>query len=162
MNRPFSKTMFAVFAVGMLSMCGLSAEPVAPLPDFNDASKDMGLDPSKVRDSIPTKASVGVPIYPGAFYLSVFPIEGMYPTVNLVTEDSLEDVREWYEKNLDGWTYDEMFELFAEGDSGFDFTKMGSMQTITLLKQDVVAMDMMFYDLPEITTRIQISYKPKE
>lgn len=149
------------------------AEPAAPLLELTDQGmqmvKNQGKTLADVENNIPTKASIGIPIYPEAFYATH--VEGtqegsypMLPSINLVSSDSPETITAWYRDNLAGWQYDETFVLFhdAEGEADMDSLMSVETQTVSIMAEDDPGLDLMFYKTDDVKSRIIIRYKPKE
>lgn len=158
-----------VFLVAMPVL--LFAEPVAPMLKLNEGGleimKAQGKSPADMKKAVPSKASVGLPVYPGAFFASS--TEGgksgsvrMLPAVNLVSTDAPKVIKTWYAKHLaQDWTYDRRFDLFHKGKGKVGMGDLMSMPTITVLAEDEPGFDLMFFDTRGIKSRIIIRYTPK-
>jgi hypothetical protein len=153
-----------VFLVAMPSL--LFAEPVAPLLKLNERGLEVmkaeGKTLADMEKAVPTKASVGIPIYPGAFLASSSSSSTMLSAVNLVSSDSPETIKAWYEKNLTDWTYDPKFRLFHDGKGKVDWSSLMDMQTIEIVADEEPGLDLMFYETPKLKSRIIIRYKERE
>lgn len=170
--RNFLNAFLAVFiSISFLLVCGsVSAEPVAPLSKYSKDGMKLIKQQNKsledLKKDIPSKEKVGIPIYPGATFASA--IEGseggLPPSVNLISNDPPEKVRKWYENNLEGWNYSEKLDLFYEGQKEPEISELfeGKYQTVSVMKEEGEGIDLMFLDVPDVKTRIQIVYKPKK
>jgi hypothetical protein len=149
----------------------VSAEPVAPLLKMTGEGlkmiKSQGKTLEDVAEAIPTKASVSLPVYPGAYFASS--VENVHQegsarklsAVSIVSTAPPEKIKAWYRENLIGWTYDDMFDLFHEGRGKVDMGNLMGMQTITVTAEDDPGFDLMFYKAQGIKSRIVIRYEPK-
>lgn len=158
--------LIALSLLGMtIHVSGVLAEPVAPIAQLNDSGKAMlelqGKTEKDLVNSIPSKEGVGVPIYPGAMFLSALSgSEGMLPGLNLVSEEPLEKVKMWYEKHLEGWSYSDMMMLYHEGTGKLSFADAMKTPTVNVIALEPDAFDLMIFDVPNGKTRIQITYRP--
>ncbi|HLG33152.1 MAG TPA: hypothetical protein VI362_08920 [Ignavibacteriaceae bacterium] len=78
--------------------------------------------------SAPTFEEVGIPVYPGSYLTSVYPVsassepdsnETPLPTIILVTSDEQEKVKKFYQERLkesDGWYSSEEYSVFVKGE----------------------------------------------
>ncbi|MFO8048024.1 MAG: hypothetical protein R6U29_03230 [Desulfosudaceae bacterium] len=148
---------------------GAWSEPLAPMPEMTEEGRQMlqsqGKTLADVEKKIPSRAEVGVPVYPGARYAThVEPArEGMLPSVSLISDDPPDQVKEWYGRNLPGYAHNEMFDLFYQGPPGQDlsFKELTSTPTVTVTEEDGESLDLMFSRVPHVKTRVIISYRPK-
>lgn len=145
------------------------AEPIAPPCKMNKAGLDMirksGKDPARVHEQtlekIPSRASWHLPVYPGAHFASrVDGNESMFPSINLVSADPPEEVRAWYRQQLKGWSFDGMYQIFHEKKGKIDLGEMYTTQNINVMAENGDGMDLMFFDVSDVKTRIQIMYDP--
>lgn len=170
-NSRFAVVCSLLFLLGLGSTT--SAEPLAPLGKYSkkglmalELNKDMTIE--DVRKTIPSKERVGIPVYPGAIFVSAFAgaegFEGIPPFVNLISNDPPEKVKAWYAKNLSGWTYDDKWlQVFHDGPDGAgveDLTS-GKYQQVRVEEEYGGSSDLMYMDEPDVKTLIVIQYKPK-
>ena len=170
MRRVLRNFLVLLVSLSLLLVAGsmVSAEPVAPLSNYS--KKGMGLirQQNKTLDDlkkeIPSRETVGIPIYPGATFASSLSGQGLPPTVNLISNDPPDQVKAWYMKNLDGWGYSQMLNLFYDGRTEPKLAKLfaGKYQTVAIMEEEGKALDLMLLDVPNVKTRIQIVYKPKK
>ena len=94
---------------------------VAPLGPFKKNAevwfKRMGTTKQKWLSQLPSKAELGVPVYPGAVivvYQSGFSAakEALLPELGLTTPDPIKKVESWYKNRLKNWTYDKDYDDF--------------------------------------------------
>ena len=75
------------------------AEPVGELPPLSDFSRQMmegqGQTERDLRAAIPSKETVGIPVFPNALYCTEMKAEGMLPTVVLASDESMDSVKTW-------------------------------------------------------------------
>ena len=147
------------------------SEPVATLLEMKQAGHQLATNRGKnledMKKEIPSRERVGLPVYPGVFFASS--VKGsdsgsvkMLPAVNLVATDPPEKIVAWYREHLDGWSYDERFELFFEGEGKVDIESLMSKPTITVMAEDDPGLDLMLYDTTGIRSRIILRYEPKD
>jgi len=153
----------------LLLSLGLSgaamAEPVGdllPLTETGVAIYAMsGKTVDDVRGTIPSRETVGLPVYPGAFYTSRFDGEGMLPWVIMASSDPVEIVKAWY-ADQEGLTWNDMFELFHAGDT------YEMMAVDSVLLQDISddpsqsTGGLAGFDMSGMKTQITIAYTPKD
>lgn len=154
-----------------LSLCGnVFAEPVAPLLEMTEQGlklvKAQGKTLNDVEAEIPSRENISLPIYPEAYFAShVEGAEGssttMLPAVNLVATDPPEKVKEWYRKNLDGWTFNPTYELFHPEGATVDMASLMEIPTIAVMAEDDPGFDLMFYKAQAVKSRIIIRYDPQ-
>jgi len=151
----------------LLLSLGLSvpamAEPVGELLPFTETGEALfamsGKTVEEVRATIPSRETVGLPVYPGAVYSAQFSGEGMLPSVIMASSDPMEEVKAWY-ASQEGLTWDDMFGLFYLGDS----YKM--MATESVFLQDISedpsqsTGGLAGFDMTGMKTQITIAYKP--
>ena len=112
-----------------------------------------------VPETIPSRESVGLPIYPGAVYTSRFDGEGMLPWVIMASSDPMEKVKAWYAEQ-EGLTWNDMFELFHAGDT------YEMMAVDSVLLQDISedpsqsTGGLAGFDMSGMKTQITIAYTP--
>jgi len=138
-----------------------NAEPVGELPPLSDLSKQVmasqGKSVQDMKDAIPSKEMVGVPIFPGALYCTEMTAEGMLPTVVLASKEPIGDIKAWYLEQ-EGLTWSDQWELFYVGD------EYVMLQSESVLLQDISedpqasACGMMF-DMKGMKTQLSISYE---
>jgi hypothetical protein len=146
------------------------ADPVAPLPQFSVRGERMvqaiGETRTDIENSIPSKATVGVPAYPGSYFL--FSAQGddgterpMLPTVTLVSSDPPGKVNAWYRRHLAGWSWDRSYEAFFLGAHGLqDVRKLFTTPHVSVQPATPTA-DAAMYRLANIRSRIEIAYRPR-
>ena len=164
----FIAVFFSLLLFGMGS--DASAEPVAPLSKYSKEGMKLIAQQNKtlkdLEKEIPSQAQVGIPVYPGATFASTVGSEDgdLPPTVNLIANDPPGKVKEWYRQNLSGWNYSEKLDLFYDGQTEPTFKDLfaGKYQTVGVMEEDGKGLDLMFLDIPEVKSRIQIVYKPKK
>lgn len=149
----------------------VAATPVAPMleltADGRKFIKSQGKTPEDSAATIPAKESIGLPIYPGAYFVSHLKNVGSNDTLlaalNLVAEDPPEQIEAWYRKNLSDWSYSDTFALFYKGQGKIDMGSLMEMPTITITDEADPALqgfDLMFYESQKIKSRIIIRYVP--
>ncbi len=170
------KTIHIFIAILLFTCCVIQtagAEPVAPLLEMTDQGlkmvKSQGKTLADVEKEIPAKASIGIPVYPATYYAthvkaSESGSRPMLPSVSLVSGDSPEKIKTWYQNNLDGWKYDETFALFHDGKGQADMESLMSIntQTVSIMAEDEPGFDLMFYHADNVKSRIIIRYKPRD
>lgn len=158
----------ALLSVALLAANAWS-EPLAPMPKMTaegrELMKSQGKTMADVEKEIPTKSEVGVPVYPGALYATHVSAaaEGMLPSVSLVSDDPPEQVNAWYRKNLNGYAFHDQFDLFYEAPDGetLSMSELTSVPTVSVMEEDGQSMGLMFSVVPNVKTRIIISYREK-
>ena len=149
---------------------GVWAEPVAPLLELTDQGlklvKSQGKTVEDIKREIPSRALIGLPVYPASYFASH--MEGaesssgkMLPALNLVSPDPLERVKEWYSNNLDGWSFNQTYDLFHPEGVTVDMASLMEIPTIAVMTEDDPGFDLMFYKAQSIRSRIIIRYEPK-
>jgi len=139
------------------------AEPVGELLPLTERAEALfamsGKTVEEVRATIPSRETVGLPVYPGAAYTAQFTGEGMLPSVIMASADPLDEVKAWY-ASQEGLTWDDMFGLFYVGDT----YKM--MATESVFLQDISedpsqsTGGLAGFDMTGMKTQITIAYKP--
>ncbi|MDW7774539.1 MAG: hypothetical protein SCH71_16770 [Desulfobulbaceae bacterium] len=144
------------------------AEPLAPASKFSKKGikilKSSNQTPKDFEKDIPSKEEVDIPVYPGATVSYVLePGTGLPPTVNLISNDPPDKVKEWYRKNLEGWGYSDMLNLFYEGTQEPQIAELfeGKYQTVAVMEETGEGLDLLLFEVPDVKTRIQIVYKIK-
>lgn len=141
---------------------GVQAEPVANPPAFNHAAENAEINRADYISLIPDKEMVGIPVYPGAVWVSNFDAEGWLPSIQLVSDHDSEKVIEWYREVLQGWAWNEPMKLFYASKDEYDFSMMGQVEAVSVLDEAGAALDLAYYHVPMVKSRIQISYAPKK
>ena len=162
------KICFVVTAAMMILFISLPAwaEPAAPMAPLKkegmDLMKMQGKTMTDVEQEIPDKQEVGVPIYPGAMYVSHMDTGSgdMLPSLNLVASDPPERVRAWYRGTLEGWSYSDTFQLFYKGEGEISLSDLMQTESVNVSAEEGQALDLMFSDVPDVKSRIQITYTP--
>ena len=140
-----------------------NAEPIGDLPPLSDYSKQVmagqGKSVQDMKDAIPSKEMVGIPVFPGALYCTEMTAEGMLPTVVLASEEPVGDVKTWYLEQ-EGLTWSEQWGMFYVGD------EYVMMQSEAVLLQDIsddpqASACGMAFDMKGMKTQFSISYEPK-
>lgn len=149
--------------ISLLASAAAVAEPVGemlPLSEMGEAMLVMtGGSLEDEAAKIPSRETVGLPVYPGSYYTATFSAEGMLPSVIMATSDPMEKVKAWYE-DQDGLTWNEMFGMFHVGD------EYEMMVTESVFLQDisedpsVSTGGMGGFDMSSMKTQITISYEP--
>jgi hypothetical protein len=143
-----------------LSAIAEPAGEILPLTEMGESL--MAMAGGSIEDEaakIPSKETVGPPIYPGAYYTATFGGEGMLPSVIMASSDPIETVKAWYEKQ-EGLTWSEMFGLFYVGD------EYEMMVTESVFLQDISEDPSVStgglggFDMSGMKTQITISYEP--
>jgi len=159
-----------LFVFVMLSFqAPAQAAPVAPYGKMNaegiQLTKKAGLTQKDLFSAIPDKKTVGLPIYPGAIFASSLEpgTEGGLPTLNLVSNDPPAKVRQWYADKMKDWIYNAEFNIFYDGTGKLTIQRLlqGGMQTIGILEETGQTVDLLYLDVPNVKSRIQIVYRPK-
>jgi len=108
------KILLGFLACIALSPASASADPVGDLLEFSHVGEQM-MASQGIKKEIPTKQTVGLPVYPGAFYTGAMAGEGMLPTIVMASGDPIETIKEWY-ANQDGLSYEDTFQTFYVGE----------------------------------------------
>jgi hypothetical protein len=154
-----------------------SAEPAAPLLPYNDAGKQMldaqGKTPSDALKDVPTKAEVGLPVYPGSYMGSGGKSNGVLSSVQLVSKDTPEKVIAWYKKELGkAWKYVPELATKQIGEIGvfvktdkekvdsIDSMRMQQIRIAKVEKPEDTGFLAMAFDVTGIKTMINMQIKP--
>jgi hypothetical protein len=139
------------------------AEPAGEMLPLTEMGESLlAMSGASIEDhaaKIPSKETVGLPIYPGAYYTATFEGEGMLPSVIMASADPMDKVKGWYESQ-EGLTWSDMFGLFYAGD------KYEMMVTESVFLQDISADPsnstggLGGFDMSGMKTQITISYEP--
>lgn len=157
------KMLLGFLACIALSPASASADPVGDLLEFSHVGEQMmasqGKGHADIKKEIPTKQTVGLPVYPGAFYTGAMAGEGMLPTIVMASGDPIETIKEWY-ANQDGLSYEDTFQTFYVGE------KYLMMQSEAVFLQDIskdpsVSVGGLVFNMDGMKTQISISYIPK-
>jgi len=153
------------------------AEPVAPLLPYNEMGKQMLAAQGKTRKDavkdVPTKAEVGLPVYPGSYVGTAGKSNGVLSSVQLVAKDSPEKVIQWYKEKLGKeWKYMPEFATKQIGEVGVfvktDKEKVSAMDALKLLQIRIVRVEKpddtgflaMAFDVTGIKSTINMQIKP--
>jgi hypothetical protein len=146
-----------------LNTASVNAEPVGGLPDLNHVGSQMleshGKTAADLLANVPSRETVGLPVFPGAFYTGTIEASEMMPTVVLASTEALAKVKAWY-AGQPGFTYDDSFKLFYRGD------EYVMMQTESVYLQDIsenptASAGGLMFNMKGMKTQITISYQPK-
>jgi hypothetical protein len=147
----------------MVAIPPVTADPVGELPPMSDTGKQMlesqGKSIQDIKETIPAKERVGIPIFPNALYCSEMSMDGMLPTLIMASDASMATVSDWYMQQ-DGLNWSEQWSMFYVGD------KYVMMKSETVMLQDISedpqanACGLMF-EMAGMKTQLSISYKPK-
>lgn len=145
------------------------AAPIAPLPQLSASGQRLmhaiGQTRVDLEQSIPSKAVVGVPAYPGAYFVSSDDGNDgterpMLPTVTLVSSDPPGKINAWYQHHLVGWSWDPNYEAFFQGAHGLtDVRKLFTTPHVSVQPASP-SPDAALYHLPNMRSRIEIAYRP--
>lgn len=155
----------------------LIAEPAAPLLPYNEMGKQMlNAQGKTIKDAareVPSKADVGLPVYPGSYMGSYAKSGGALSSVQLATRDGPDEVIAWYRKNLSGeWKYQPKLALQQMGEVGVfvktDQPSMDTMAAMRLQQIRIVRIDKpddtgflaMTFDVTSIRAVINMQIKP--
>jgi hypothetical protein len=120
-----------------------------------------------------TTSEINLPVYPGAFLTSYYPIsksagidslELPLPAIFLVTSDDIETVKQYYKKMLkesDGWISQEDYSVFVKGTLSQAFARTAP--GIAIREETGESYDLAGADpkiVSSLKTRIKILYKP--
>ena len=153
------------------------AEPVAPLLPHNDMGKQMLAAQGKTRadamKEVPTKAEVGLPVYPDSYVGTAGKSNGVLSSIQLVSKDSPEKVIQWYKEKLGKeWKYMPEFTTKQIGEVGVfvktDKEKVSDMDALKLLQIRIVKVEKpddtgflaMAFDVTGIKSTINMQIKP--
>ena len=162
MNLRFSSVfVFLIVLVSCLAWTSVQAEPVAMPPDFNHAAEKAEINRADIISVIPDKEIVGIPVYPGAVWVSNFEAEGWLPSIQLVSDHESEKIIEWYREVLQDWAWNEPMKLFYASKDEYKFSMMGQVEAVSILDEASEALDLVYYHVPKVKSRIQISYARK-
>lgn len=165
MNRRTIATFGRQMALALLILSPMiaAAEPVGEMPPLSESGAAMlAMAGGSIEDEaakIPSKETVGLPVYPGSFYTATMSGEGMLPVVIMASSEPIEKVKSWY-REQDGLTWNEMFGLFHVGDT------YEMMATESVFLQDISEDPSIStgglggFDMSGMKTQITISYKP--
>ena len=164
MNRLFT-VIFCGLMVGWVGSA--ESAPIGLKPPLNDAGKKLeaAMAKSGTRQGliIPDESVVGIPGYPGSYVVSTSDTgkgrSKMLPTVTLVTAVRTSKVRAWYSTKLKGWKYYKDYRLFAAPGWKFQYLMIKPHVAVTKLHKN--SMLLMFEDIPNAQTKIEIAYRPK-
>jgi len=144
--------------------CGYAcADPIGKVPELNHSGAQIlaasGKSHADIVSEVPSRETVGLPVYPGALYTGSVTADGMLPSVIMVSGDSVETVKEWYLGQA-GLSYSETSDIFYVGDE----YKM--MESESVMLQDIsddpqASFSGMAFDMEGMKTQFTISYKPK-
>jgi len=164
-NLFFIKIISVSTLLSLTFAAGLAvADPIGDLPEFNEGGEQIlgahGRSREDLKKEIPSRATVGLPVYPGAFYTGKMEAEGMLPTVIMVSGDPIAKVQEWY-ASQEGLSYHDTYATFYVGD---DYVMM---ESETVFLQDIsgdpsASFSGLAFDMEGMKTQFSISYKPKE
>lgn len=123
--------------------------------------------------SAPTFSEIGIPVYPGAYLTSVYPVSKSsnsdsidlpLPTIVLVTSDDQETVKRFYKERLkesDGWKSFENYSTFVKGDLSEALSR--TVPGVGVREETGESYDLYGADpkiVSSLKTRIKILYKP--
>jgi hypothetical protein len=141
----------------------LRAEALAQLPALNHVGEQMlasqGMTASDLQQRIPSRESVGMPVYPGALYTGEILGEGMMPSVVLATSDPIETVKEWY-SGQEGLRWEDSFGLFFRG-TDYVLMESESVLLMNISAHPASSAGGLMFDMSGMQTQITISYQPK-
>lgn len=165
-----SQTIIATFsqlvalALLLLSPAIAAAEPVGEmLPLSESGAALLAMAGGSIEDEaakIPSRETVGMPVYPGSYYTATMSGEGMLPSVIMASSEPIEKVKAWYGEQ-DGLTWNDMFGLFHVGE------KYEMMVTESVFLQDISEDPSVStgglggFDMSGMKTQITISYEPR-
>ena len=103
-------TLLLMAALLILLTASALAGPIAPLAPVNEFGKQVfaaeGKTVADIQKEIPPEEMVGIPAYPGSYYVVGEGGGAELISVKLISKDSPEKVVAWYQKNLGkGWQY---------------------------------------------------------
>jgi hypothetical protein len=164
-NPVFIKIISVSILLSLTITAGLAvADPIGDLPEFNESGEQLmgahGKSRADIEKEIPSRVTVGLPVYPGALYTGKMEADGMLPTVIMVSGDPIEKVQEWY-ASQEGLSYHDTYATFYVGD---DYVKT---ESETVFLQDIsddpsASFSGFAFDMEGMKTQFSISYKPKE
>ena len=157
------KTSMLVIILAFFLPANSVAEPAGEMLPLTEMGESiLAMSGASIEDQaakIPSKETVGLPIYPGAYYTATFGGEGMLPSVIMASVDPMDKVKAWYESQ-EGLTWNEMFGLFYVGE------EYEMMVTESVFLQDISADPsnstggLGGFDMSGMKTQITISYEP--
>lgn len=151
------------FALSIILPLTAAAEPVGDVLPFNDSGQAMmsmsGKSLEDVKAAIPSRESVGLPIYPGSVYTSQYEGDGMLPGLVMASSDPIDEVTSWYQAQ-DGLTWSEQWGLFHAGDN-YEMMKTESVYLQDISADPSVSAGGLVFDMRGMKTQITISYEPK-
>ena len=160
----------SVLTLALLLPLAAAAKPYAPLPALSAAGKLYQKNAANKGISMvaePSTAEVGVPAYPNSEFVSAT-LGGksaggaVLPTVVLVTNDSSQQVHAWYKNHLHGWTWDNKFDLFVQGNSGLkNFSRLFDTPHVFVQQTNLNDPEYNNYVVRGVRTRIEIAYRPQ-
>lgn len=165
MQKSIFKIMLSVCAVALIMFVSApaSAGPVGELPKLNDHTVQIlafqGKSVSDMKSEIPSKETVGLPIYPGSVYTTEFLMEGMPNTVVMASQDPMEEIKEWYSKQEE-LTWSDMMQMFYVGDE-YVMMQSEAVMLMDISEDPQVSAGGLAFDMTGMKTQISISYNPK-
>jgi len=172
------KRVFILTVITLMSWAVFAAaEPVAPFLPYNDMGKQMldaqGKTVADALKDIPTKAEVGLPVYPGSYMGTSAESNGELSSVQLVSKDDPEKVIVWYKKNLGKkWKYVPEFATKQIGEIGvfvktdsekvdrIDSMRMQQIRIAKIEKPEDTGFLTMAFDVTGVKSMINMQIKP--
>ena len=164
--------------VALLSWAAVAfAEPAAPLLPYNAQGKEMlaaqGKTVSDALKDVPTKAEVGLPIYPDSYMGTSAKSNGELSSVQLASKDDPEKVIAWYKKELGKeWKYvpelatEQIGEIgvFVKTDKeevdSFDSMSMQQVRISKIEKPEDTGFLAMAFDVKGVKAMVNMQIKP--
>lgn len=162
-NNSGQAGLWGIMTALALVSANVSAEPVGGLRPLSDVGKQMmQMQGKTIKDmelAVPSKDTVGIPVFPGSFYCSEFSGEGMLPAVILASDQPVSAIKEWY-LGQEGLNWSDMWGMFYVGE------EYVMMKSESVLLQDIsedpqLCACGMAFDMTGMKTQFTISYKPK-
>lgn len=140
-----------------------AAEPVAGLLPLTESAESMmamqGKTIDDVRNEIPEKGTIGLPVYPGSYFGGTMSGSGSLPGLFLATSDPIDQVKDWY-AGQGGLAWNETWQLFHVGDS-YEMMQTPSVSFTDISDDPSANLMGMMYDMQGMKTMITLMYEPQ-
>ncbi len=138
-----------------------TAEPIGPVPEFNEAGGQLmaasGKTRSSIEENVPSRETVGLPVYPGSFFTGAMESSGLASVV-MASADPVDTVRDWYAAQP-GLSYDSGFVIFYVGDK-YQMMVSETVYLTDISEKPSETLGGLMFDMDGMKTQITISYEP--
>ena len=165
MQNWFTRTTASVGILVIFTLVSWSAfaEPVGALAELNPMGEQMltshGKSAADIEQEIPSRQTVGLPVYPGAVYTGAMEGTGILPSIIMASADPVEKIREWY-ANQPGFSYHDQLRLFYIGDE-YVMMESESVYLQDISENPSASTGGLMFNMAGMKTQFTISYKPK-